>query len=110
MEIRQLIRDVRRNLVVAMAAFVLCVVAGGAAAFLPAKHYTASTLVAVQAAPSAIGTGSNVAGVDLHRRSPAPGRGHQRHQPGPRPRQRPRAVPGPSALRSTPPSTRARSS
>ena len=31
MEIRQLIRDVRRNLAVAMAAFVLCVVAGGAA-------------------------------------------------------------------------------
>ena len=41
MEIRQLIRDVRRNLVVALAAFVLCVLAGGAAAFLPAKHYTA---------------------------------------------------------------------
>ena len=43
MEIRQLIRDVRQNLVVAMAAFVLCVLAGAAAAFLPAKHYTAST-------------------------------------------------------------------
>ena len=43
MEIRQLIRDVRRNLVVALAAFVLCVVAGAAAAFLPAKHYTATT-------------------------------------------------------------------
>ena len=52
MEIRQLIRDVRRNLLVALAAFVLCVVAGGAAAFLPAKHYTATTLVAVQPAPN----------------------------------------------------------
>jgi capsular exopolysaccharide synthesis family protein len=60
MEIRQLIRDVRRNLAVALAAFVLCVVAGGAAAFLPAKQYSASTLVAVQAAPGAIGTISNV--------------------------------------------------
>jgi len=50
MEIRQLIRDVRRNLVVALAAFVLCVLAGAAAAFLPAKHYSTSTLVAVQPA------------------------------------------------------------
>ena len=58
MEIRQLIRDVRRNLAVALAAFVLCVVAGGAAAFLPAKQYSASTLVAVQAAPGAISTSS----------------------------------------------------
>ncbi len=61
MEIRQLIRDVRRNLVVAIAAFVLCVVAGGAAAFLPAKHYTATTLLAVQPAPgSAVNGNSNV--------------------------------------------------
>ncbi len=44
MEIRQLIRDVRHNLVVALAAFVVCVVIGGAAAFLPAKQYAASTL------------------------------------------------------------------
>jgi polysaccharide biosynthesis transport protein len=63
MEIRQVIRDVRRNLAVAVAAFVLCVVLGGAAAFLPAKHYTASTLVAVQAAPNAIVGGSNVEGL-----------------------------------------------
>jgi len=62
MEIRQLIRDVRRNLAVALAAFVLCVVAGGAAAFLPPKHYTATTLVAVQPAPGAIAAGSNVEG------------------------------------------------
>jgi capsular exopolysaccharide synthesis family protein len=46
MEIRQVIRDVRRNAFVALAVFVLCVVIGGAAALLPAKKYTASTLVA----------------------------------------------------------------
>jgi capsular exopolysaccharide synthesis family protein len=64
MEIRQLIRDVRRNLPVALAAFVLCVVAGAAAAFLPAKHYTATTLIAVQPAPnSAVSGGSNVGGL-----------------------------------------------
>src|SRR5580692_7253604 len=59
MEIRQLIRDVRRNLVVAIAAFVLCVLAGAAAAILPAKHYTASTLVAVQPAPGSAVDGQN---------------------------------------------------
>ena len=48
MEIRQVIRDVRHNAVVAIAVFVLCVVIGAAAALLPAKKYTASTLVAPQ--------------------------------------------------------------
>ena len=43
MEISQVIRDVRRNLAVALGVFILCVVIGGAAAFLPAKKYTAST-------------------------------------------------------------------
>ena len=47
MEISQVIRDVRRNLAVALGVFILCVVVGGAAAFLPAKKYTASTEVAV---------------------------------------------------------------
>ena len=59
MEIRQLIRDVRRNLVVAIAAFLLCVLAGAAAAILPAKHYTATTLLAVQPAPGAAVDGQN---------------------------------------------------
>ncbi len=51
MEIRQLIRDVRHNLVVALAAFVLCLVIGGTAAFLPAKQYQASTLLTIAPAP-----------------------------------------------------------
>ena len=59
MEIRQLIRDVRRNLGVALAAFVLCVAVGGAAAFLPAKHYVASTLVAVQPANNSSASSSS---------------------------------------------------
>src|SRR5580692_12879904 len=59
MEIRQLIRDVRHNLVVALAAFVVCVVIGGAAAFLPAKQYAASTLLTIQPAPG-FGSNSNV--------------------------------------------------
>jgi capsular exopolysaccharide synthesis family protein len=63
MEIRQLIRDVRRNLVVALAAFVLCVAVGGAAAFLPAKHYSASTLVAVQPTPGSSFNSSNASAV-----------------------------------------------
>jgi capsular exopolysaccharide synthesis family protein len=60
MEIRQIIRDVRRNAVVAVAAFVLCVVVGAAAAFLPAKHYTATTLVAVQPVNSPNAAGPQV--------------------------------------------------
>jgi capsular exopolysaccharide synthesis family protein len=47
MEISQVIRDVRRNLAVALAVFILCVVAGAAAALLPAKKYGASTQLAV---------------------------------------------------------------
>jgi capsular exopolysaccharide synthesis family protein len=54
MEIRQVIRDVRRNIAVALAVFVLCVVIGGAAAFLPPKKYTAITLVAAQPAANAV--------------------------------------------------------
>jgi len=60
MEIRQIIRDVRRNAVVAIAAFVLCVLVGAAAAFLPAKKYTASTLVAVQPVNIPSGAGPQV--------------------------------------------------
>src|SRR5215472_10598413 len=53
MEIRQIIRDLRRNYVVAILVFALCLVAGGAGAFLPAKQYTATTLVLAQPLPSA---------------------------------------------------------
>jgi capsular exopolysaccharide synthesis family protein len=64
MEIRQLIRDVRRNLVVALAAFILGVIAGGAAAFVPSKHYTSSTLVAVMASTNSIvSQGGNVGSI-----------------------------------------------
>jgi capsular exopolysaccharide synthesis family protein len=54
MEIRQVIRDVRHNLLVAIAAFLLCLLAGAAAAFLPAKQYKATTVVL--AGPSATTT------------------------------------------------------
>ena len=43
MDIRQLLRDLRQNFIVVFLAFALCVVAGGAAAYLPAKQYQAST-------------------------------------------------------------------
>ncbi|HXQ75309.1 MAG TPA: hypothetical protein VN791_02345 [Acidimicrobiales bacterium] len=43
MDIRQLLRDLRQNFIVVFLAFALCAVAGGAAAFLPAKQYQAST-------------------------------------------------------------------
>jgi len=54
MEIRQVIRDVRRNLAVALAVFVVVVFIGGAAAYLPAKQYKATTLVAAQVAPGSL--------------------------------------------------------
>jgi len=63
MEIRQVIRDVRRNFVVALAAFVLCVAVGAAAAVLPAKHYAATTLVAVQ--PSGVDPGNAAAIISI---------------------------------------------
>jgi succinoglycan biosynthesis transport protein ExoP len=43
MDIRQLLRDLRQNFIVVFLAFAICVVAGGAAAYLPAKQYQAST-------------------------------------------------------------------
>jgi len=61
MEIRQVVRDVRHNFIVALAVFALCLVAGGAGAFLPAKQYKATTLILVQPlansqnAPGAVG-------------------------------------------------------
>ncbi|HUY22615.1 MAG TPA: AAA family ATPase [Acidimicrobiales bacterium] len=51
MEIRQVIRDVRRNLAVALAVFIACLVIGVAAAVTPAKQYKATTLVAAQVNP-----------------------------------------------------------
>jgi capsular exopolysaccharide synthesis family protein len=44
-DIRQLLRDLRQNFIVVFLAFAVCVVAGGAAAYLPAKQYQASTNV-----------------------------------------------------------------
>jgi len=43
MDIRQLLRDLRQNFIVVFLAFAICAVAGGAAAYLPAKQYQAST-------------------------------------------------------------------
>ena len=43
MDTRQLLRDLRQNFIVVFLAFAVCVVVGGAAAFLPAKQYQAST-------------------------------------------------------------------
>ncbi|HLI73125.1 MAG TPA: AAA family ATPase [Acidimicrobiales bacterium] len=56
MEIRQVIRDLRRNYVVALLVFALCIVAGGAGAFLPAKQYTATALILAQPSPGAAQT------------------------------------------------------
>jgi len=42
-DIRQLLRDLRQNVIVVFLAFAVCAAAGGAAAYLPAKQYQAST-------------------------------------------------------------------
>ncbi|HEY7948616.1 MAG TPA: Wzz/FepE/Etk N-terminal domain-containing protein, partial [Acidimicrobiales bacterium] len=47
MDTRQLLRDLRQNFIVVFLAFAVCVAAGGAAAFVPAKQYTASTQLAL---------------------------------------------------------------
>ena len=56
MELRQVLRDLRQNVGVALAALVLCVVVGGAAAFLPKAHYQASVQVLIQPAPNSQAT------------------------------------------------------
>jgi succinoglycan biosynthesis transport protein ExoP len=43
MDIRQLLRDLRQNFLAVFLAFALCAAAGGAAAYVPAKRYQAST-------------------------------------------------------------------
>lgn len=43
MDIRQVLRDLRQNLLVVLLAFAVCVAAGAAAAYLPAAQYQAST-------------------------------------------------------------------
>ena len=53
MELRQVLRDVRQNIWVALAALVVCVVVGGAAALVPKGHYQASVTVLVQPASDA---------------------------------------------------------
>lgn len=52
MDIRQIVRDIRANAVVAVAVFLLCAVVGWAAAFLPAKHYQATTTILAEPAPN----------------------------------------------------------
>jgi capsular exopolysaccharide synthesis family protein len=51
-DIRQLLRDLRQNFVAVFLAFAVCAAAGGAAAFLPAKQYTASTELALSVSPT----------------------------------------------------------
>jgi capsular exopolysaccharide synthesis family protein len=65
MEIRQVIRDVRHNLLVAVGAFLLCLLAGAAAAFLPAKQYKATTLVLAQPSATTTDGGSAAAVIGI---------------------------------------------
>src|ERR1039457_2055313 len=51
MELQQLLRELRRNIFVAIATFAVCLAAGGAAAFLPTKQYKATATVLAQPAP-----------------------------------------------------------
>jgi len=58
MDIRQLLRDLRQNFIACFLAFVVCAAAGGAAAYIPAKHYQASTDVFLEPANGANGQSS----------------------------------------------------
>ena len=51
MDLQSVLRDVRRNVLVAVAAFLVCLAAGAAGALLPAKQYDATTTVLVQPTP-----------------------------------------------------------
>lgn len=64
MDFRQLSRDLRQNAMVVVAVFLLCVVVGWAAAFVPADRYVATTSVVASPLPGTSDPSGAVAVID----------------------------------------------
>jgi uncharacterized protein involved in exopolysaccharide biosynthesis len=63
LDLRQILRTIRANLVVAIAVFVVCLGAGAADAVVPAKEYKATTLLL--AAPHGLDASTVVGSIQL---------------------------------------------
>ena len=94
MDIRQIVRTVRANWIVALITFLACLAIGGAYAVLPAKEYSASVVLLAQPPAGASDPGADVgaiqieipqiaveaenATIDAQARAPSPGRSARR--------------------------------
>ena len=65
MDLRQIVRTVRANWVVALVTFLVCLFIGGAYAVLPAKKYEASVVLVAQPPPGASDPGSDVGAIQI---------------------------------------------
>ena len=65
MDLRQIVRTVRANWVVALVTFLVCVGIGAAFAVLPAKQYQASVVLLAQPPPGASDPGSDVGAIQI---------------------------------------------
>lgn len=63
MDLRQILRTIRANLVVAIAVFVICLAAGAADAVIPAKQYKATALLL--ALPKGVNPANNIGSIQL---------------------------------------------
>jgi succinoglycan biosynthesis transport protein ExoP len=65
MDLRQIVRTVRANWVVALVTFVVCVGAGAAYAVLPAKQYQATVVLLAQPPAGAVDPGADVGAIQI---------------------------------------------
>jgi capsular exopolysaccharide synthesis family protein len=65
MDLRQVVRTVRANWIVALVTFLACLFIGGAYAVLPAKKYQASVVLVAQPPPGASDPGSDVGAIQI---------------------------------------------
>ncbi len=65
MDLRQVVRTVRANWIVALITFLACLFIGGAYAVLPAKKYEASVVLVAQPPPNASDPGSDVGAIQI---------------------------------------------
>ncbi len=65
MDLRQIVRTVRANWVVALVTFLVCVLIGAAFAVLPAKQYQATVVLLAEPPPGATDPGSDVSAIQI---------------------------------------------
>jgi polysaccharide biosynthesis transport protein len=65
MELRQLVRTIRANWLVALATFLVCILIGAAYAVVPAKQYQATVVLLAQPPANATDPGSDVSAIQI---------------------------------------------